>query len=146
MTTNKKIYPNDPCPCGSGKKYKKCCMDKKPEQKGMIGNLPCDEIYEKADFFVNRRGAVVFMDESKQPVLKILEGSVTKHVLSVGFSKNQKAMVTIQEDQGPICYIIPDDYIEWCTTCVGFSINGVNLFPADVVFSKKGDKYFVDIL
>ena len=24
----KKIYPNDPCPCGSGKKYKKCCMRK----------------------------------------------------------------------------------------------------------------------
>ncbi len=26
-TVNKepKIYPNDPCPCGSGKKYKKCC-------------------------------------------------------------------------------------------------------------------------
>lgn len=23
--TEKKIYPNDPCPCGSGKKYKKCC-------------------------------------------------------------------------------------------------------------------------
>ena len=22
---NRKIYPNDPCPCGSGKKYKKCC-------------------------------------------------------------------------------------------------------------------------
>ena len=22
----KKIYPNDPCPCGSGKKYKKCHM------------------------------------------------------------------------------------------------------------------------
>jgi preprotein translocase subunit SecA len=20
-----KIYPNDPCPCGSGKKYKQCC-------------------------------------------------------------------------------------------------------------------------
>ena len=27
MTIHKatKIYPNDPCPCGSGKKYKKCC-------------------------------------------------------------------------------------------------------------------------
>ncbi|MBQ0027783.1 MAG: preprotein translocase subunit SecA [Lachnospiraceae bacterium] len=23
-----KIYPNDPCPCGSGKKYKQCCMNK----------------------------------------------------------------------------------------------------------------------
>ena len=24
--SGKKIGPNDPCPCGSGKKYKKCCM------------------------------------------------------------------------------------------------------------------------
>ena len=26
----KKIYPNDPCPCGSGKKYKQCCGRKQP--------------------------------------------------------------------------------------------------------------------
>ena len=25
-----KVYPNDPCPCGSGKKYKQCCGRKKP--------------------------------------------------------------------------------------------------------------------
>ena len=25
IVKEKKIYPNDPCPCGSGKKYKKCC-------------------------------------------------------------------------------------------------------------------------
>ena len=25
---DKKVGPNDPCPCGSGKKYKKCCMQK----------------------------------------------------------------------------------------------------------------------
>jgi preprotein translocase subunit SecA len=25
----KKTKPNEPCPCGSGKKYKKCCMNKK---------------------------------------------------------------------------------------------------------------------
>ena len=23
--TSEKVYPNDPCPCGSGKKYKQCC-------------------------------------------------------------------------------------------------------------------------
>jgi len=23
-----KVYPNDPCPCGSGKKHKKCCGKK----------------------------------------------------------------------------------------------------------------------
>ena len=27
-----KIGVNDPCPCGSGKKYKKCCLDKKPRE------------------------------------------------------------------------------------------------------------------
>lgn len=25
VNVENKIYPNDPCPCGSGKKYKKCC-------------------------------------------------------------------------------------------------------------------------
>ncbi len=25
-TKQRKIGRNDPCPCGSGKKYKKCCM------------------------------------------------------------------------------------------------------------------------
>ena len=29
---DKKVGPNDPCPCGSGKKYKKCCMQKDKEQ------------------------------------------------------------------------------------------------------------------
>ena len=28
IRVEKKIYPNDPCPCGSGKKYKKCCGKK----------------------------------------------------------------------------------------------------------------------
>lgn len=27
-TTNKKVGRNEPCPCGSGKKYKKCCLNK----------------------------------------------------------------------------------------------------------------------
>lgn len=25
VVKDQKVYPNDPCPCGSGKKYKKCC-------------------------------------------------------------------------------------------------------------------------
>lgn len=25
IVKDKKVYPNDPCTCGSGKKYKKCC-------------------------------------------------------------------------------------------------------------------------
>jgi hypothetical protein len=33
------IGRNDPCPCGSGKKYKKCCLDRKPrEHVVMVGS------------------------------------------------------------------------------------------------------------
>lgn len=36
----KKVYPNDPCPCGSGKKYKKCCFNKKDDDRyNDISNL-----------------------------------------------------------------------------------------------------------
>ncbi len=34
---SQKVGRNDPCPCGSGKKYKRCCADKeeRPEQSGL---------------------------------------------------------------------------------------------------------------
>lgn len=28
-----KVYRNDPCPCGSGSKYKKCCLNKEREEQ-----------------------------------------------------------------------------------------------------------------
>lgn len=28
IVKGEKVFPNDPCPCGSGKKYKFCCMKK----------------------------------------------------------------------------------------------------------------------
>jgi len=31
-----KIGRNDPCPCGSGKKYKKCCLNLSPQEKEKI--------------------------------------------------------------------------------------------------------------
>lgn len=35
-SSGKKIQPNAPCPCGSTKKYKKCCKDKKGPQTGVM--------------------------------------------------------------------------------------------------------------
>lgn len=29
VRSGKKIHRNEPCPCGSGKKYKKCCINQK---------------------------------------------------------------------------------------------------------------------
>ena len=32
-TSANKVGPNDPCPCGSGLKYKKCCMQKNKKEE-----------------------------------------------------------------------------------------------------------------
>jgi len=32
VTSEPKVGRNDPCPCGSGKKYKKCCLLKPPQE------------------------------------------------------------------------------------------------------------------
>ena len=111
-----------------------------------IGNLPVDFDNEGAEYIVNRKGAKVFMDESKQPILDLCEGSTVKTVLSVGFSKSQKPMATIKENNEAICYILPDWYLDWCKTCVEMAMSGMNLFPSDVKFTKHEDKYSADIL
>ena len=48
-----KVGRNDSCPCGSGKKYKKCCMDKVTIPKSFswnidrVGAMSTEEIFEK---------------------------------------------------------------------------------------------------
>jgi len=39
-----KIGRNDPCPCGSGKKYKKCCLDKVKPQNNTNFSIPPEVI------------------------------------------------------------------------------------------------------
>lgn len=99
-----------------------------------------------AKFIVNSRGAVVFMNEAKQPVLEIPDGSITKRVLSVGVSSNNTPMVTVQESDGVICYLLPKWYESWCRNCVSRAVGGMNLFPSDVEFSLSNGKYAADIL
>jgi preprotein translocase subunit SecA len=36
-TVEKKIARNEPCPCGSGKKYKQCCGKSGPK-RGLVAN------------------------------------------------------------------------------------------------------------
>jgi hypothetical protein len=50
-----KIGRNDPCPCGSGKKYKKCCLEKEgsidDDSKLENDNVSFEETLEEAYFF-----------------------------------------------------------------------------------------------
>jgi hypothetical protein len=44
-----RISRNDPCPCGSGKKYKKCCLGKATALPPIIGDSSVAGAYEIAD-------------------------------------------------------------------------------------------------
>ncbi len=50
-----RIGRNDPCPCGSGKKYKKCCMEKDQErlqESSSVAGLTVEELREQRERFL----------------------------------------------------------------------------------------------
>jgi hypothetical protein len=47
-----KIGRNDPCPCGSGKKYKQCCLNKVADRKRSIG-LERDALHSAVDWLMD---------------------------------------------------------------------------------------------
>jgi len=58
---------NDPCPCGSGKKYKKCC-------------LPKDEV-RKVNSFLQRRTAEASVDSLRNKIMRFVEKQNLKNHL-----------------------------------------------------------------
>ena len=109
--------------------------------------LPIDFIDKNdEEYFLNRRGAKVYFDITKQPVLEIAEGSQTEMVLSVGMDKLGIPLITISNDGNPICYRLPEELSDWTYTAIGMANMGENLFPSQVVFTKEKNRYFADIL
>jgi uncharacterized protein YchJ len=51
MTTGGKIGRNEPCPCGSGKKYKKCCIDQKTDPE-VLNTLDTAAPLNRADEWI----------------------------------------------------------------------------------------------
>lgn len=118
------------------------------EHYKMMGNkLPIDFIInDDKDYFYNQRGAKVYKDINRQPMLTLHIGSNEFYVLSVGFSRNGIPLVTILENEKPKCYRLPDEYSDWTMTVVGFANMGEKLFPSKVLFSVIDGRYLVDIL
>ena len=109
--------------------------------------LPIDFIDETNDeYFLNRRGAKVYYDITKQPVFQIAEGSQTEMVLSVGMDKSGIPLITISNEDNPICYRLPEELSDWAYTVIEMANMGENLFPSQVVFTKKKNRYVADIL
>lgn len=109
--------------------------------------LSIDFIDETNDeYFLNHHGAKVYCDITKQPIFQIAEGSQTERVLSVGMSRTGVPLITISKENRPICYCLPEELSEWAYTVIGIANMGENLFPSQVVFTKKKNRYFADIL
>lgn len=123
------------------------CESLNGRYKIMRNKLPIDPIVEDGkEYFYNQRGAKVYKDINKQPMLLLHSGQNEFYVLSVGFSQNGTPLVTISENDKPICYRLPNEYSDWTMTVVGAANMGERLFPSKVLFSLIGGRYLVDIL
>ena len=67
-------------------------------------------------------------------------------ILSVGWHKAGVPIATISENKKITSYVLPDSLNEWAEMVIGWANMGMNLFPADVIFSEKGGKYYAEIL
>ena len=113
----------------------------------MRNKLPIDPIDKtETEYYFNQRGAKVYYDPLKQPELTINDGSIRYQVLSVGFDRNNVPLITIEENKQPVCYRLPNQLLDWTKTAVAVANKGDNVFPSDVVFTKKKEKYYADIL
>lgn len=128
--------------------YNAFVCERLSERYKIMGNkLPIDPIAEDGkDYFYNQRGAKVYKDINKLPMLPLHSGQNEFFVLSVGFSQNGTPLVTISENEKPKCYRLPNEYSDWTMTVVGVANMGESLFPSKVLFSLIDGKYFVDIL
>lgn len=66
-----KIGRNDPCPCGSGKKYKKCCLLKKDTEEKAIGLFGGDAVSLRMSHLLGSMNRSEFMHVYKDPARDI---------------------------------------------------------------------------
>lgn len=113
----------------------------------MHNKLPIEPVIpETNEYFRNNRGAKIYFDINKQPVLKLNEGQNKFYILSVGNSKEGCPLVTIAGEPENICYRLPPQLGEWAMTVTGMAMMVENLFPLEVVITKNKDRYYADIL
>lgn len=103
-------------------------------------------LLDEKSYFFNQRGAKVFFDARKQPLLKFTNGRCQCSVLSIGFSREGIPLATIEELEENYCYRLPNDLSEWAMCVVGLANRGTNLFPAEVVFTEDNGKFYADFL
>jgi len=113
----------------------------------MKNKLPVEPVKDQEkDFFRNRRGAKVYHDVDRQPILELTKGKNAFVVLSVGIAKGGIPLVTIEASPENLCYRLPVQLREWAMTLVSIANAGEELFPTEVVFTKTENRIYADII
>lgn len=114
-----------------------------------ILKLPIDPIPKanlKKEYYLNQRGAKIYYDTRKQPLLPIPNGRIQYKVLSVGFDRNRIPLITIDNRGTCECYRLPQQLFEWSLTMLTLANAGDNPFPSKVIFTRQNNRYFAEIL
>ena len=113
----------------------------------MKNKLPVEPVKDQEkDFFRNRRGAKVYHDVDRQPILELTKGKNAFVVLSVGIAKGGIPLVTVEASPENLCYRLPVQLNEWAMTLVSMANTGEDLFPAEVIFTKAENHIYADII
>ena len=109
--------------------------------------LPIEPVVQfDEESYLNQRGGKVYFDSRKQPLLPLHEGSQILDVLSVGIDRKFTPIVTIQENGEAECFRLPNELSGWVYSVVGMATDGINFFPAKVIFSNINGRYYANIL
>lgn len=123
------------------------CQRLKTHFEQMKNKLPVEPVEDQEkDFFRNRRGAKVYYDVDKQPTLELTKGKNAFVALSVGIARGGIPLVTIEASPENLCYRLPIQLSEWAKTLVSMANAGDDLLPAEVVFTKVGNRIYADII
>lgn len=125
------------------------CQSLEDYYSRMRNKLPIDPISKENlqdGFFYNQRGAKCYFDINRQPALPLTDTFNRFHVLSVGFDKEFNPLITISQNGKPYCYRLPKALSEWAFDFVSMANTGANMFPSDVIFTKKLGQVYADIL
>jgi hypothetical protein len=107
-TERKPVGRNDPCPCGSGQKYKKCCM-KKDQDRGFQSKFPIGTIalYGPDDRKTTKIAASVIKRQGAEPILKRWMGSkvkddpnVRREIMEFFRQHGVKSVIATEENMG----------------------------------------------
>jgi len=89
----RKIGRNDPCPCGSGKKYKKCCLLKEDIGKNIPEIILADAASLRMNYLLSKIDRSKFMRAYKGPAVAIEKSVVATIPPSPSKNESEKALL-----------------------------------------------------